>query len=361
MTANPKLTSSSGNMNKDNIPTSSIGFNTNTNANTTIRVLTTQGVDTSHTNSKNQGPGRQIMDRTYFINLFKSKVNDINKEIVNIKSEVEVINKENNEYYLLTKTYETLSKEVQNLEGELADYNLAGDKFRSNMRSEDIEAVYNHIKINNKKKRDDVDELFIEKTQKEDELHAVEYEINDTMRKLEQKLLDLEPDQQMEYEQLREENSIIIRRIHELKDEMTKINLDIIEGEKFLKNNPNKREAHKLKEQILQLNRKRDDLLLQLNDSGLSLEEWKEKLVTQYKKEAEDKNLIDKKIADARKVVDSYKKSITEIEKESESSSSVENSKAHDSIIQKDKEFTKLIESFDEIKKNVRVNYLLSY
>jgi len=221
--------------------------------------------------------------------------------------------------------------------------------------------VYNHIKINNKKKRDDVDELFIEKTQKEDELHAVEYEINDTMRKLEQKLLDLEPDQQMEYEQLREENSIIIRRIHELKDEMTKINLDIIEGEKFLKNNPNKREAHKLKEQILQLNRKRDDLLLQLNDSGLSLEEWKEKLVTQYKKEAEDKNLIDKKIADARKVVDSYKKSITEIEKESESSSSVENSKAHDSIIQKDKEFTKLIESFDEIKKNVRVNYLLSY
>ena len=33
------------------------------------------------------------------------------------------------------------------------------------------------------------------------------------------------------------------------------LNVDIAEGEKFLKNNPNKKEAHKLKDQIIQLNR----------------------------------------------------------------------------------------------------------
>ena len=350
---NQKLTSSLGSANKNNqnVPIDSVGFNTTVNS--TIRVLTTQGVETSHITGKQQGPGRQIQDKTFYINLFKSKISDITKEIVNVKNEVESINKENNEYYSLTKNYETLSKEVQNLEGELADYNLAGDKFRSNMRAEDIEAVYSHICMNNKKKRDEVDELFLEKSQKEDELHAVEYEINDTMRKLEQKLLDLEPDQQMEYEQLREENIVLVKKIHELKDEITKLNIDILEGEKFLRNNPNKKEEHKLRDQILQLIRKRDDLHLQLNDSGLSLEEWKEKLVTQYKKEAEEKNIIDKKITEAKRIVDSQKKSMIEIEKESDNSSSVENSKAHDSIIQKDREYTKLIENFDEIKRNV--------
>jgi len=352
---NPKLTSSSGRQNKQQQSTiDSVGFNTTVN--NTIRVLTTQGVETSHISGKHNGPGRQIMDKSFYVNLLKSKMSNITKEISSMKNEVETINKENNEYYALTKTYEGVSKEIQNLEGELADYNLAGDKFRSNMRAEDIEAVYNHIRMNNKKKRDEIDELFIEKSQKEDELNSVEYEISETMRRLEQKLLELEPDQQMEYEQLREEAQLLSKRIYEVKDEITKMNVDIVEGEKFLKNNPNKKEAHRLKEQILQLNHRKDDLSLQLNDSGLSVEEWKEKLVSQYKKEADEKIGVDKKIAEAKRILESYKKSMSEIEKESESTSSVENSKAHNTIVSKDKEYTKYIESFEDMKKS---NYMI--
>jgi intraflagellar transport protein 74 len=249
---------------------------------------------------------------------------------------------------------------VQNLEGELADYNLAGDKYRSNMRAEDIDAVFFHIKSNNKKKRDRSDEMFLEKARKEEELQSVEFEINQIMQKLEQRLMDLEPDQQIEYEQIREENSHLVKKIHELRDEMTRLNVDIVEGEKFLKNNPNKKEAHKLNDQIIQLNRKKELLQLQLNDSGLSLEEWKEKLVKQYKQDMEEKAQVDKKIGEIKKVIDSYKKSITELEKEFENNTnvSVENSKAQDSIMQKDREYSKFIENFDEIKRGVSLNRL---
>lgn len=290
--------------------------------------------------------------------MFKQKINDINKEVNNLKGEVETINKDVNEYYQLNKTYEGLSKEVQNLEGELADYNLAGDKYRSNMRAEDIDAVFFHIKSNNKKKRDRSDEMFLEKARKEEELQSVEFEINQIMQKLEQRLMDLEPDQQIEYEQIREENSHLVKKIHELRDEMTRLNVDIVEGEKFLKNNPNKKEAHKLNDQIIQLNRKKELLQLQLNDSGLSLEEWKEKLVKQYKQDLEEKAQIDKKIGEIKKVIDSYKKSITELEKEfdNNTNNSVENSKAQDSIMQKDREYSKFIENFDEIKRGVSIN-----
>lgn len=348
----PTTGRATANKGEQQVPIDSVGFNTTVNNN--IRELTKHGIETSHITGKQQGPGRQIIDKSFYLNLFKQKITDINKEIHSIKGEVETINKDEKEYYNLTKTYETLSKEVQNLEGELADYNLAGDKYRSNMKAEDIEVVYSHIKMSNRKKREESDELFIEKSKKEDELHAVDYEINDIMRRLEQKLLELEPDQQMEYDQLKEENIVLIKKIHEMRDEINRLNMDIVEGERFLKNNPNKKEAHRLKEQIFQIIRKRDDLQLQLNDSGLSLEEWKLKLVNQYKKEGEDKQIIDKKINEAQKVVDSYKKSINEIEKESENTSSLENSMAHDSIVQKDKEYTKFIENFEETKKNVR-------
>jgi intraflagellar transport protein 74 len=325
--------------------------------NNNIRELSKHGIETSHITGKSTGPGRQYYDKTFFQNLFKQKINDINKEVNNLKGEVETINKDVNEYYQLNKTYEGLSKEVQNLEGELADYNLAGDKYRSNMRAEDIDAVFFHIKSNNKKKRDRSDEMFLEKARKEEELQSVEFEINQIMQKLEQRLMDLEPDQQIEYEQIREENSHLVKKIHELRDEMTRLNVDIVEGEKFLKNNPNKKEAHKLNDQIIQLNRKKELLQLQLNDSGLSLEEWKEKLVKQYKQDLEEKAQIDKKIGEIKKVIDSYKKSISELEKEfdNNTNNSVENSKAQDSIMQKDREYSKFIENFDEIKRGVKI------
>ena len=344
---------------QDNVPIDSVGFNTTVS--NQIRELTKHGIETSHISAKNVGPGRQIQDRTFFINLLKQKTNSINKEITNIKGETEKINKDINEYFTLTKQYEGQSKEVQNLEGELADYNLAGDKYRSNMRAEDIESFYNHIKTVNKKKRDYVDEIYIDKSKKEEELASVEEETNETLRMLEQKLLDLDPDQHIEYEQLRDENNYLNKKIYEIRDEIHRLNIDLIEGEKFLKNNPNKKEAHKLKENILNLQKRKDDLQLQLNDSGLSVDEWKVKLVNKYKQEEEDKLLIDKKIADAKKIVDNVKKSIIEIENESNNSSSVEKLKAHDSIISKDKEYTKFIDSFGENKRIVSFMYIFIF
>jgi intraflagellar transport protein 74 len=87
------------------------------------------------------GPGRQIYDRNYFANLLKNKNNEIVSEIQKMKQEVEDINKDNNTYLTLERKYETLIKDVRRFEGELADYNLALDKHRSDTKPEDIEAL----------------------------------------------------------------------------------------------------------------------------------------------------------------------------------------------------------------------------
>lgn len=51
----------------------------------------------------------------------------------------------------LERKYETLIKDVRKYEGDLADYNLALDKHRSDTKPEDIEALYMHIKNQNDK------------------------------------------------------------------------------------------------------------------------------------------------------------------------------------------------------------------
>jgi vacuolar-type H+-ATPase subunit D/Vma8 len=116
------------------------------------------------------GPGRQIYDRNYYANLLKNKNNDIVSEIQKMKQEVEDINKDNNTYLTLERKYETLIKDVRKYEGELADYNLALDKHRSDTKPEDIEALYMHIKNQNDKQRTHLDGLFSEKRDMENEI-----------------------------------------------------------------------------------------------------------------------------------------------------------------------------------------------
>jgi intraflagellar transport protein 74 len=97
------------------------------------------------------GPGRQIYDRSYYLSLLKGKNAEIMNEINKMKNEVEEINKDNSTYMTLERKYETLIKDVRRYEGELADYNLALDKYRSDTKPEDIEALFMHIKNQNDK------------------------------------------------------------------------------------------------------------------------------------------------------------------------------------------------------------------
>jgi len=144
------------------------GVGYNTNVKTEFRPVTNHGV--TGIAQKNQGPGRQVYDRTYFFNLLKNKNSEIMTEINKMKQEVEDINKDNTTYLNLERKYETLIKDVRRYEGELADYNLALDKHRSDTKPDDIEALYMHIKNQNDKQRIALDQLFAEKREMENEV-----------------------------------------------------------------------------------------------------------------------------------------------------------------------------------------------
>ena len=79
---------------------------------------------------------------------------------------------------------------------------------------------------------------YIEKSKILSELEEIEYENNKVVQKIEQKLLDLDPDQKSEYEQIREDNQNYIMKIYQLREEMAKLNADLIEGENNVKEQP---------------------------------------------------------------------------------------------------------------------------
>ena len=328
----------------------SIGFTTNTKV--IDRAVSRQGLTGAISGSGGQKIERKIQDKSYYLTLLKTRISEISNEILKMNDEIGKINTDMTKYASLNKEYEILSKEVQDLEGELADYNLAGDKYRSNMRAEDIEEVYNKIKLYNKKKMDESDNLFLDKAKIEEQTQQIQQENNRVLQGIEQRLLDLDPDQKNEYEAIREENQNYVLQIYQLREEMADLNSQLIEGENVLRNNPNKMEAHKLKDSINLLRRKKEELELQTNESGLSIDELKQRLMAKAKEQTLEKNNIDKKIPDTRKLIEANKKAIIEIEKEMKSQQSSDNTKAFDSIAEKDKEISAFIENHENIKRN---------
>ena len=66
---------------------------------------------------------------------------------------------------------------MRNLEGQLADYNLALDKQRTETRPEDVIAMFEHVKFQNDRQKAVLDELFLERKGMEDQITRAESEI----------------------------------------------------------------------------------------------------------------------------------------------------------------------------------------
>jgi intraflagellar transport protein 74 len=308
--------------------------------------------------TSNAGPGRQIYDRNYYHNLLKGKNAEIMNEINKMKSEVEEINKDNQTYMTFERKYETLIKDVRKYEGELADYNLALDKYRSDTKPEDIEALFMHIKNQNDKQRQHLDKVFAEKRDMENEISNIEQQIQDINMANESKLNDLDPEQRNEYERLKEENGGLQGEINRSRTELEEVNSRLIQAESRLKQDTLKQRAQHLKEERASLLKRKDDLELQTNEMNLPFPEARERLLNRIKQDNAEIKQQEKDVADVRKMIETYQRNIKEIEqdlqekKSGATSAGGEDGEAqkYEILYQKEREISEFMEKFEEDK-----------
>ena len=104
--------------------------------NITDRPTTTQGMKGMRATTA--GPGRMVQDSTYFIGVIRGKVNAITEEISRLDKEIEEHTRDQSQSMSMQRKAEELDTEVRNLEGTLADYNIAMDRQRQGSDPDDI-------------------------------------------------------------------------------------------------------------------------------------------------------------------------------------------------------------------------------
>ncbi|KRX09335.1 hypothetical protein PPERSA_09219 [Pseudocohnilembus persalinus] len=294
---------------------------------------------------------RQVVDKAYVINQLKEKISNIINEIDNFKVKTDDMAKNNNLYQNLDKKFEDLTKEVRELEGKLADYNLAFDKQRAGTRPEEIRNMYEHIKIQNDRWRNQLDEIFIERKNQEEQIQQIENQLQDLHELAQQKISELLPEQRQEYENLIQESKDLQVQIQNSRQDLDDINQKVVYCENKLRMDSHKLKGQILREQIEELERKSNDLELQLNEANLPFDQARDRLLNRIKEDNQYITNTEKRIREIRKGIDNYEKRLRELSNESNSQqNSEEQKKKYEAIFEKDKEFTQFFDSYDQLR-----------
>lgn len=104
------------------------------------------------------------------MNKLKTKNKNLANEISRFKTDVSKIAKDHELYQKLEQKYEDLNKEVRELEGGLADYNLAVDKERTGTKPQEISDIIVHLKNQTSRYRAQLDDIFIERKDQETQI-----------------------------------------------------------------------------------------------------------------------------------------------------------------------------------------------
>lgn len=310
------------------------------------RPVTRQGLTGMQT--KPLGPGRQIADDKYFINELRNKITEINAETGRMKQEMEQINKDNLAYQQYDRKYESLLGEVKDLEGELADFNLALDKLRTNTDVEDIKDACQRLKQRNAFDAKQIDEVFMNTQNIVRKMKQAEQSMAELHDRCADRMSALGEEAVQEYKDLQEDQKIMQQQIDEKGTKLMALNEKIKRLTEMLQS-----KDYQVHQRGLELQKKKKTLLarrLELEEdtsSTLSPEEMKEKLKQKANDTAADIESQERRIKQLDELLERYSEEIQQKEVElSEAKKHASKAKKYEAVYERDRKMQEFIDSF---------------
>lgn len=324
------------------------GIALQTSVNVSDRPVTGQGM--MGMKSKGLNNGRLVEDSAYYIGLLRKRIGDATAETQRLRTEYDQNSKDNSQYSQLERKYESLLKNKETLEGQLADYNLALDKTRTHADAEDVQHLANHLYEKNRQTGQELDRIFTMKKQKEDETADIEEKIDVQYQAIEGKL-NVNEDIRRNYHdllgrqrELQERNLTVEARLNEFNSRISQMESDD-------KSTAYRKEYNVISKKMLALRKDSDNLQEELDIAGLDPKEAHAKFmarVNDLKKLAKD---LDEKLKGLNEDIKSDKRTLEDLV--SSTASTVEDQSEmakYELLVKRDQEMTAFMDQFEETR-----------
>lgn len=181
-----------------NMPTNNLTLNP---AKADDRPMTRGGLGGFQANTG--GFNRQIQDKSYYLGILRSKISEINNEILRMNKDMTNMNSDNSNYLSYGKKAEELNAQIEESRGDLADYNMVLERLNTASSLSDIRSDYTNLKLHNDQEQKSLDFLFIEKGKKEEVAKRHEKEIGEEKKRREKILSSMSGSIRSKYEKIK--------------------------------------------------------------------------------------------------------------------------------------------------------------
>jgi intraflagellar transport protein 74 len=295
------------------------------------------------------GGGRQVQDASYFAGLLRSRVTEISQEIARMRGEAERSARDASLTVQLERRWEGAVKEVRALEGDLADYNLAMDKARTNVEAAEIQAQLALLRRRNEANTRDVDSVFIERQERERGVARLEEAIAALTRAAEERIASLPPAEAAEYRKLQVESGALQREVERRQGELEQVSAAVEAAEEALRRERTRDEYAAGEKRLALLGSELASLQDELATSRLDPTAAREKLLAKVKGENARMQAIDRQVKEEEEGAAAGRRALAELDREiEERRGEAGDSAKYEALFKRDAEMTEFIDRFPE-------------
>lgn len=246
-----------------------------------------------------KGPQRQILDKSYYLGLLRSKINELTMESSRLQKDIDTFNQENSVYLSYEKRAEVLAGEIRDLQGQLADYNTLVDKLNTNTEMEEVVNDIITLKAQNDREAQSIDVIFTQRRQKEELIRAVDEQVVQQKRAAQDIIQKMSEEKQKQYREMKSSNEELLQELETHQEELDTLmsRREMLEAD--LLHSQAKQAAASLHEQLLDLENRR--VSLQAEDRSLgSPKHERERLLTTVKENNQEIASMERQLSEVR-------------------------------------------------------------
>ncbi|NWY72040.1 IFT74 protein, partial [Erithacus rubecula] len=315
------------------------------------RPVTQQGLSGIKTAMK--GPQRQIMDKTYYLGVLRSKTNELTTEINKLQEEVEMYKQEKSVYLSYEKRAEALAGEIKDLQGQLADFNMVVDLLNTSTDMAEVIRDYNMLKDQNDRDAQSIDEIFTKRQAKEKLNQAIEEDIEREKVLADDILKDMSQENQAKYMEMKAANEKLSQELVVQQQELDALNVKEESLRAEIAHSGMKQRAVQLYEEVHELKERRDRMIAE--DKNMeSPQEERERLLKQarianIKDDSQKIASMERQLAEVKEKTDYFKKVIQRLDMDLENNRGEENWK-YKELKKKEESMDSFLETFEDVK-----------
>lgn len=313
------------------------------------RPVTSQGMKGMRPTTASQ---RAYQDKNFFIPELHSRMALLTGEMGRLQAELDRFNVESEQYGQFEKKADALGKELREMQGQLADYNMLVDKMHTDTDLGDIVRQTQRLHEKNVTDARRVDALFTERTAKEDLRRGVEEEIENVRRDIEQDLSRLAPEKLQQFRNAERENEQLKDAIEHYQRELDLVSNRVASMEASLRSDPVRSRAFAVHSTMRELAARRKDMLDDAADMQAAGPDEKNRLLARVKADATETAAMSRRIEQLQEDVYRVRDQLAELDSEAGAQQGDKYEK-YMAILEKEKQIQAFIDEFPAVREQL--------